>query len=90
MPRTTVDEDDGEYWWFGGLADGSQIQPGSYVCVARRAFSASDLPLPCGRIDIDADFCLLMYTVCDLRLCFLLLIRLSLTAGPRLIMRFLS
>lgn len=31
LPRTTVDESDDEFWWFGDLANGSQIVPGSYV-----------------------------------------------------------
>lgn len=30
-PRTSVDEDDLQFWWFGGLANGSQITPGGYV-----------------------------------------------------------
>lgn len=33
LPRTTVYDADNEYWWFGGLANGSQIQPGNYVYV---------------------------------------------------------
>ncbi|CAN8105194.1 unnamed protein product [Discula destructiva] len=31
LSRSAVDADDEEYWWFGGLANGSQIQPGRYV-----------------------------------------------------------
>lgn len=31
LPRSVVDADDEAYWWFGGLANGSQIQPGNYV-----------------------------------------------------------
>lgn len=31
LPRSVVDADDEQYWWFGGLADGSQIQLGDYV-----------------------------------------------------------
>ncbi|KUI71994.1 Minor extracellular protease vpr [Cytospora mali] len=30
-PRTSIDDDDLQFWWFGGLADGSQISPGSYI-----------------------------------------------------------
>lgn len=33
LPRTTVDDADNAYWWFGGLASGGQIPPGDYVCV---------------------------------------------------------
>ncbi|KAF3763590.1 subtilisin-like protein [Cryphonectria parasitica EP155] len=31
LPRTTVDIAAEEYWWFGGLANGSQIESGDYV-----------------------------------------------------------
>lgn len=31
LPRSTVDEEDEQYWWLGGLADGTQVQPGDYV-----------------------------------------------------------
>lgn len=31
LPRSTVDVEDEQYWWLGGFANGSQIQPGYYV-----------------------------------------------------------
>lgn len=31
LARSTVDLDDEQYWWLGGFANGSQIQPGGYV-----------------------------------------------------------
>lgn len=31
LARSAIDDSDEQYWWFGGLADGSQIQPGGYV-----------------------------------------------------------
>lgn len=30
-PRSSVDDEDMQFWWLGGLANGSQIAPGSYV-----------------------------------------------------------
>ncbi|ROV95580.1 hypothetical protein VSDG_05298 [Cytospora chrysosperma] len=30
-PRSSVDEEDLQFWWFGGLANGSQIVPGNYA-----------------------------------------------------------
>ncbi|ROW15601.1 hypothetical protein VPNG_02185 [Cytospora leucostoma] len=30
-PRSSIEDDDLQFWWFGGLANGSQIAPGSYV-----------------------------------------------------------
>lgn len=31
LARSTVDDSDEQYWWFGGLGNGSQIMPGDYV-----------------------------------------------------------
>lgn len=31
LSRSTNDNEDEQYWWLGGLTNGSEIQPGDYV-----------------------------------------------------------